>query len=71
MTSFKMFVTFVTTTLFFIVEALLHYNIGKTGHITLQKIPSLREFVKIVAVVMVVSFISVSVSEFITTYIGE
>ena len=70
MTTLKMFVTFVTTVMFFVVEALIHYNIGKTGHISLRQVPSFREFVKIAGVVMVVSFMSVLVSEFINAYIG-
>jgi len=70
MTSLKLFVSFLTTTVFFVVEAMIHYNIGKTGHISLRQIPSLREFVKIVGVVMMVSFLSVLVSGFINTYLG-
>ena len=71
MSSLKMFVTFATTTMFFVVEAMIHYNIGKTGHISLSQIPSIREFVKIAGVVMLFSFMSVLVSEFINNYIGN
>lgn len=65
-----MLITFLTTTIFFVLEALIHYNIGKTGHITLSKLPSIQEFVKIVGVVMLFSFLSVLVSGFLTTYMN-
>lgn len=63
-------VTFSSTIAFFLLEAILHYNIGKTGHITLKHFPGFKDFVKIVSVVVLFAFLSTVVAELINHTIG-
>lgn len=70
LTMSTLLITFFITTLFFVAEAIIHYNIGKTGEITMRRIPSRREMVKIVLVVMLFAFFSVTVSEMISRMFG-
>lgn len=58
-------VSFVVTTLFFTVEALMHYNIGKTGKIGLSEVPPFREQLEMVGTVMIFSALSAFASEWI------
>lgn len=66
----NMIATFMTTTFFFIVEALIHFNIGKTGRISLSVMPSRKELTSIVTVVVIFAFMSVVVGEMISRLIG-
>lgn len=59
-------VTTSVTFCFFFVEALLHFNIGKTGRISLTSFPSNKEMLKIV---FVVAFFSI-LSGFVATMIS-
>ena len=54
------------TALFFTVEALLHFNIGKTGHISLRYLPDRKELVRIVSVVLLFSLLSAATTELLT-----
>lgn len=56
----------VVTAVFFTLEALLHYNIGKTGQISLRMIPSRKELFRIVAVVLLFSLLSAGTTELLT-----
>lgn len=62
-------IAFTTTTVFFVLEDLLLYNIGKTGKITFRKIPSLGEFLRIVAVVMFFALMSILVAVFLSEFV--
>lgn len=48
----------VVTVLMFSLEALLHYNIGATGHITFTHFPSRKELVRIITVVVIFALLS-------------
>lgn len=58
-------VSFVVTTLFFTVEALMHYNIGKTGKLGLSEVPPFHEQLEMVGTVMLFSALSAFASEWI------
>lgn len=51
-------VAFIVTTVFFSLEALLHYNIGKDGKLGLSNLPPPKEMLHIVLVVALFSFFS-------------
>ena len=63
-TNINLFVTFG----FFLLEAILHFNIGKTGRIGLSVMPSFKEFMKIAAIVAFFSIMSVIVANYITEF---
>lgn len=63
-------VTFIVVTFFFTMEAMLHYAIGKTGRYTLV-IPTLKDFIKIVSVVITVALVSTIVTRLIDSYFEE
>jgi hypothetical protein len=58
-------VTTLVTFCFFFVEALLHFNIGRTGKISLAEIPNGKELAKIAAVVAVFYLFSGIVSYYV------
>ena len=63
-------VTFLVVTFFFTLEAMLHYAIGKTGRYTLV-VPTIKDFLKIVSVVLTVALVSTVVTRVIDSYFEE
>lgn len=63
-------VIFLTVCFFFTLEAILHYSIGKTGNFSLV-FPPFKDFIKIVTVVVVFSFLSTVVQNMIVNYFEE
>ena len=63
-------VNFGTTFAFFFLEALFHYNIGKTGRITLKHFHSPHDLLRIASVVMLFSFLATVAAEAISHLIG-
>ena len=61
-------VSFAVTTLFFTLEALLHYNIGKTGKLGLSHFPPAKEALEIVGVVMIFAALSAATAILIQKY---
>ena len=60
-------ITFMT----FFAEAILHYNIGKTGRITFRHLPGFKELWKIAVVVAFFSVISQALSVMVDKIYGE
>lgn len=60
-------ITFLVVVFFFTIEALTHYSIGKTGRFTIV-MPSVKDFMKIICVVVLVSLTSTIVSKIIDSY---
>lgn len=60
-------ITFLVVVFFFTIEALTHYSIGKTGRFTIV-MPSAKDFMKIICVVVLVSLTSTIVSKIIDSY---
>lgn len=63
-------ITFFVVVFFFTIEALTHYSIGKTGRFTIV-MPSAKDFLKIILVVVLVSLTSTIVSKLIDSYFED
>lgn len=55
---------------FFTLEAILHYSIGKTGGFAVV-LPPMKDFVKIVTIVLVFSVLSTITQRIILNVLGE
>lgn len=62
--STKIIISFFVTTIFFFIEAVIHYNIGKYGKIGFQ-IPKYHHTFKIISTILLFSFISCCVTHYI------
>jgi len=54
------------TAIFFTLEALIHFNIGKSGHISLRLLPDRKELIRIISVVLLFSLLSAATTELLT-----
>ena len=61
---------FVVICIFFYIEALIHYNIGKTGHIAFN-IPSLRNNCKIIGIITVFAALSTGVTYLLKMWLSN
>ena len=66
MISSEGFVAFFVTIVWFFLEALVHYNIGKTGSCWISAFPHGEEFVLILTSIAICSFLSTVTTNFIT-----
>jgi len=62
------FVQFVTTVMFFYIEALIHYNIGKHGYLKFT-FPKLKENLLILLVIIIFSCLSSMASYCVINYL--
>ena len=60
----KFIISFLVTTFFFYIEAVLHYNIGKKGYIAF-KLPPIKKSLLIISIILFFSFISSCISHLI------
>jgi len=60
-------VVFCVTVFFFVIEAIVHYNIGKTGRVFGMELPSRTELGKIIIVVVFFAFLSTMASSLINS----
>ena len=61
-------IQFIVTSLFFYIEALMHYNIGKSGYISFS-IPPIRQNFLIMGIILCFSFVSSVVTYFLEIYL--
>ena len=66
MISSEGYVAFFVTIMWFFLEALVHYNIGKNGSIWLSQFPDFHEFILIFTSIAICSFLSTVTTNFIT-----
>ena len=62
------FIQFIITSFIFYIEAIIHYNIGKFGHIAFR-MPSLNQNLLMICIIMVFSFISSCITYFIGKFL--
>lgn len=58
------FISFFVTTIFFFIEGVIHYNIGKYGNIGF-KFPKYKHCIKIISTILIFSFVSCCVTQYI------
>ena len=56
------------TFIFFFMEALIHYNLGKTGQLSISRFPRRGELVRLIFTIAFFSFLSAVVIKAINTY---
>ena len=70
--SLKRIAQFIAIVGMFVIEAIIHYNIGRDGRISMKKLPSGGEWLRIIGVVMFFGALSIAVGELLsalfTTY---
>ena len=59
------------TCFFFFLEALLHYNIGKSGQVTLSEWPPPHDLMLLSVSIVICSLLSTFSSNVIGSYLGE
>jgi len=57
----------IVTIFFFGIEALLHYNIGKTGNISLFHFPTMKESLKLIVTIAIFAIASTLTANYIET----
>ena len=57
----------IVTIIFFCIEAILHYNIGKTGNITSFHFPTMKESLKLICTVTIFAIASTLTANYIET----
>ena len=62
--STKIIISFFITTIFFFIEAVIHYNIGKYGYIGFQ-LPTYKHILKILSTILFFSFLSCCATHYI------
>jgi hypothetical protein len=66
MISTEGYISFFVTIVWFLLEALVHYNIGKTGSGWIRKFPDREEFVLIITSIAICSFLSTTTTNLIS-----
>ena len=64
-------IQFISTIIVFYIEAVTHYNIGKTGRLNLfkLKIPNLKESALMIIIITIFAFISSSITYYLNLYL--
>ena len=55
------------TIIFFCIEAILHYNIGKTGNITSFHFPTMKDSLKLISTITIFAIASTLTANYIET----
>jgi|TARA_R110002074_G_scaffold112908_2_gene241348 tetrahydromethanopterin S-methyltransferase subunit D len=63
----KEIISTLITIIFFTIEAILHYNIGKTGNISFFHFPKMKEALKILFTIVIFATASTLVTHYIET----
>ena len=63
----KEIISTLITIIFFTIEAILHYNIGKTGTISFFHFPTMKEALKILFTIVIFATASTLVTHYIET----
>ena len=63
----KKYIVFFSTMFIFAIEAILHYNIGKTGNISFFHFPTMKEALKLLFTIAIFATASTLVTHYIET----
>ena len=67
MSEFANIIQIIVTIFFFCIEAILHYNIGKTGNISSFHFPTMKESLKLIVTITIFAIASTLTANYIET----
>ncbi len=70
MLEFTNIIQTIVTIFFFCIEAILHYNIGKTGNISSFHLPTIHESLKLITTVTIFAIASTLTANYIETLLA-